>query len=70
MELGSRKDKRMVQNDKRDLDRLMPFRASLLDQSDHMAVSQSQRPPTAFSTSACFAALAFFKIKVCIFPFH
>lgn len=69
MELRSRKDKRMVQNDKRDLDRLMPFRASLLDQSDHMAVSQSE-PPAASSTSACFAALAFFKIKVCIFPLH
>ena len=36
----------------------MSFQASLLDQPDHMAVSQSQRPPTAFSTSACFATFS------------
>ena len=41
-----------------DLDHLMSFQASLLDQPDHMAVSQSQRPPTAFSTSACFATFS------------
>ena len=41
-----------------DLDHLMSFQASLLDHPDHMAVSQSQRLPTAFSTSACFATFS------------